>query len=653
MANKFIIKTVKPKIVVSTSPDNKIDVSVNKPIIDIKRVQQYIKLKNTGGPRGVKGDQGPQGIQGPVGPQGPQGLTGAKGDKGDKGDQGPQGIPGSPGQQGPKGEQGERGPKGDTGPAGAQGPQGPQGPIGPAGATGATGATGAQGPQGPQGPQGEQGIQGEQGPAGPQGPAGAGLVITGSVDTYADLPNNLTPADAGAAYFVQTDGKLYVWTGTAWPAEGDGAQFEGPQGIQGEQGPAGPANTLTIGTVTTGTAAATITGTAPNQTLNLTIPAPNDATLTIQKNGTSVATFTANASSNATANITVPTKTSELTNNGADNTSTYVETDELATVATTGAYSDLSGTPSLATVATSGDYDDLVDKPTIPTVNDATLTIQKNSTNVATFTANASSNVTADISVPTKTSDLTNDGSDNTSTYVEADDLATVATSGLITDLTGTIGLSQIADDSITSAKIKSTTGIWLLDSIGTDMPSGTDLNTLKTPGIYTTTGSAATNALINCPITDVGIRLVVQYGFSTTRYLQSIYASTGVVMNRGYSTSGWSSWFALVDVPQSLNSTISTATGVALQGGSRVTKVGYQIVLNMSLAITASIAAYGTLLTGLPLRSPASAAYFPLLDLDNANKVHRGYLASDGSIRTVAALPAGTYSIDFVYITS
>lgn len=47
--------------------------------------------------------------------------------------------------------------------------------------------------------------------------------------------------------------------------------------------------------------------------------------------------------------------------------------------------------------------------PNYPTVNNATLTIQKNSTNVATFTANASSNVTANITVPTKTSELTND----------------------------------------------------------------------------------------------------------------------------------------------------------------------------------------------------------------------------------------------------
>lgn len=42
----------------------------------------------------------------------------------------------------------------------------------------------------------------------------------------------------------------------------------------------------------------------------------------------------------------------------------------------------------------------------IPTVNNATLTIQKNGSNVATFTANASSNVTANISVPNTVSSV-------------------------------------------------------------------------------------------------------------------------------------------------------------------------------------------------------------------------------------------------------
>ena len=51
----------------------------------------------------------------------------------------------------------------------------------------------------------------------------------------------------------------------------------------------------------------------------------------------------------------------------------------------------------LSTVATSGDYDDLIDKPTIPTVNDGTLTIQLNGENQQTFTANSSTNKTANI----------------------------------------------------------------------------------------------------------------------------------------------------------------------------------------------------------------------------------------------------------------
>lgn len=55
----------------------------------------------------------------------------------------------------------------------------------------------------------------------------------------------------------------------------------------------------------------------------------------------------------------------------------------------------------------------------IPTVNNATLTIQKNGTSVGTFTANASSNVTANITVPTKTSDLTNDSNFATKSYVD------------------------------------------------------------------------------------------------------------------------------------------------------------------------------------------------------------------------------------------
>ena len=66
--------------------------------------------------------------------------------------------------------------------------------------------------------------------------------------------------------------------------------------------------------------------------------------------------------------------------------------------------------PSLATVATTGAYSDLTGTPTIPTVNNATLTIQKNGTTVQTFTANASSNKTANIEVPVITMQTTDPG---------------------------------------------------------------------------------------------------------------------------------------------------------------------------------------------------------------------------------------------------
>ena len=74
-----------------------------------------------------------------------------------------------------------------------------------------------------------------------------------------------------------------------------------------------------------------------------------------------------------------------------------------------GSDSEKLSSSDVGAAALSNNYNDLDNLPTIPTVNDATLTIQKNGVDVQTFTANASSNVTCNITVPTKTSDLTND----------------------------------------------------------------------------------------------------------------------------------------------------------------------------------------------------------------------------------------------------
>ena len=170
--------------------------------------------------------------------------------------------------------------------------------------------------------------------------------------------------------------------------------------------------------------------TISGDTISASQPAVNNGKLTIQKNGSSIGTFTANQSSNTTANIIVPTKTSDLTND-----SNFVSNTDYATSSTGGVvkvgsglsitngvlsttgggvadaveWTNVLNKPNFSTVATSGSYNDLSNKPTIPTVNNGTLTIKKNGTNVATFTANQSSNATANITVPTKTSDLTND----------------------------------------------------------------------------------------------------------------------------------------------------------------------------------------------------------------------------------------------------
>ena len=100
---------------------------------------------------------------------------------------------------------------------------------------------------------------GATGPTGPQGPATitVGTTTTGVPGTDATVTN------------VGTDENVIL-------------EFSIPAGIDGATGPTGPTGatgatpTLTIGTVTTGDpgteASATLTGTAPDFVLNLTIP---------------------------------------------------------------------------------------------------------------------------------------------------------------------------------------------------------------------------------------------------------------------------------------------------------------------------------------------------------------------------------------------
>ena len=296
---------------------------------------------------------------------------------------------------------------------------------------------------------------------------------------------------------------------------------------------------------------------------------------------------------------TIPTKTSDLTNNGSDNTSVYVEADELATVATSGSYTDLNNKPtipaaqvnsdwdansgvaqilnkptlatvatsgsytdltnkptipaaqvqsdwdqsdntavdfiknkpnipagvtlysgtgqntdgamtqkattdelankvdssSLATVATSGDYTDLINTPNIPTVYDATLTIQRNSSTVASFSANSDTNATANITVPTDTSDLTNgagyitgytagDHIDITSGTISAEDYVHSENPLAVVTPSSTLSGANITNASITADKFATGATLQLTMST-TDIGEGAALADNTLYGVY------------------------------------------------------------------------------------------------------------------------------------------------------------------------
>ena len=416
---KFDIKTVKPKFVVTTAPETKIDVSINRPIITAKNQKAYFKLKNTGGPKGEKGDTGvaatitvgstSTGAPGTSASVTNSGTSSAavldftipRGDKGDKGDTGATGSPGAAatisvgttttGQPGTNASVTNVG----TSSAAVLNFTIPKGAKGDTGATGAPGATGSPGAA---------------------ATVSVGTTTTGQPGTNASVTNSGTQSAAVLNFTI-------------------------PKGDKGDNGNPGSAATIAVGTVTTlqpnQSAFVTIVGTSSAAVFDIGIPKGEQGQAGSGSGDMLAANYDPNGTvANAGGIVAyvaseIPTKTSDLTNDGADNTSTYVEADELAAV------------------ATSGSYNDLLNKPTIPTVNNATLTIQKNGADVQTFAANQSTNATANITVPTKTSDLTNNGADNTSTYVEADELATVATSGSYNDLTNkpTIPAAQVNSD--------------------------------------------------------------------------------------------------------------------------------------------------------------------------------------------------------------
>lgn len=316
----------------------------------------------------------------------------------------------------------------------------------------------------------------------------------------------------------------------------------------------------------------------------------------VEVNGTSVV-------SGGVASVTVPTATSDLTNDSNFvSDASYVHTDNnftnadatklsgieagaevnvqsdwtqadstaddyiknkptLATVATTGDYDDLIDTPNLATVATSGDYDDLTNKPTIPTVNNGTLTIEKNGTSVGTFTANQSGNSTANITVPTAVSDLTNDSGFTsvsvTQTLSSGTKIAEIDVDGTTTDLYapsgGGGGVSDVLVDNV-SVVTGGVAEIDLTDYVKEDSNGDISITrNISAGGDVTVDGNSLLDALYFQP--------------------GDTYVATG--RTPGLCTSGSSQMQMYIDLPKSAKY-CSGFTINDIKGGIRISTGGY-----------------------------------------------------------------------------
>ena len=355
------------------------------------------------GPKGDKGDTGDTGPQGPKGDQGDPGVSPTfawngttlvvtdvngqwsqdlKGEKGDTGDTGP---------QGPQGEQGIQGVQGVQGPQGVQGEKGDPFSVSkvyesidamnagyatdgvPVGGfvvitTGdvedednaklyvkgdtayeyITDMSGAQGIQGPQGPQGIQGPQGERGEQGPQGAAGV-MDSAFDADSVNGVENKVLTAK-----FSSVDSAVAA---NASAISTHAASTSNPHGVTKAQ--------VGLGNVDNTSDA------------NKPISTATQAALDLKADASALASYVPTA---RTVNGKALSQDISLTSAdvGAQPAGNYALKSEIPDVSdfitdseVEAAYQpkgDYALSDDLAAVATSGSYNDLTDKPTIPTI---------------------------------------------------------------------------------------------------------------------------------------------------------------------------------------------------------------------------------------------------------------------------------------------
>lgn len=471
---KFDIKTVKPKFVVTTSPENKIDVVVNKPIITSKVSKSFFQLKNTGGPAGQRG---------------PQGEPGERGEPGEPGQPGPQGEPGVPGRDGESAtiEVAST----TTLPAGSSATVENVGTD-----SAARLAFGI--------PKGDTGAAGADGDA--------ATIQVGQVET-------LEPNQQAYVTNVGTSAAAIFNIGI-------------PKGQKGDSGSGSGDMTASVYDPN-GTVAAA--GGIPDY-----VDSNGGKIDTIKVNGT------AQTITNKTVDISVPTKTSDLTNDGSDNTSTYVEADELGAVAFSNDFDDLNNIPTIGNGALqirqngellatfrANDTSNQTAYITTPSVYDGLLTVQHNGTTVGTFSANSPSNSTANVET------------------IYADPIASSAAitplvqTAMIAD--GAVTTDKLGANAVTTDKIDWSTIPTTLQYKG-QLDKSSNLNNKGNPlaagsdgfyGFNMYTGSGGTGM----PSENTNGILAVMSG-PTYGVVAQFIIGGGVIYTRRYAGGAWGHWF-------------------------------------------------------------------------------------------------------------
>ena len=334
------------------------------------------------------------------------------------------------------------------------------------------------------------------------------------------------------------------------------------------------------------------------------------------------------SSGSCTGNAATATK---ATQDAAGNTITTT----YATKAHTHTKSQITDFPALATVATSGSYTDLANKPAIPTVNNATLTIQKNGTTVKTFTANSSTNVTANITVPTKVSELTNDSGfltrhQSLSNYVTLNGAQTI--SGAKTFTGNIIGINKERSTEDANSLYSTTAGSKLT--------------------YYTTSNGGTT--LTNVPATvntTLESRTIRRLSDSDWIVEQICHNSNGLYYRKG-SNGTWGAWKTFAFTDSNISGNAATATKlaakrtIALSGAATGTATGFDGSGNITIPVTA--------LSPSAIRAQWYAAYPDGAEAHNAMWGGRDITAAFNNGTVSANIKNGTFKDIFPgdYIT-